>query len=55
MVSGMPLRTAGKSVPYTGELVVPVPLDAARRYLPFYDNQWQFSALNFVFVGAGAS
>ena len=31
----MPRRTAGKSVRYAGELVVPEPLNAIRRYLPF--------------------
>ena len=28
-------RTAGKSACYAGELVVPEPLDAVRRHLPF--------------------
>ena len=35
MVDGMPLGTAGKSARYAGELVVPEPLDAVRRHLPF--------------------
>ena len=35
MVDGMPWRTAGKSVRYADELVVPEPLDAVRRILPF--------------------
>ena len=35
MVDGMLKRTAGKSVCYAGELVVPEPLDAVRRHLPF--------------------
>ena len=28
-------RTAGKAARYAGELVVPEPLDAVRRHLPF--------------------
>ena len=35
VVDGMPWRTAGKSARYAGELVVPKPLDAVRRHLPF--------------------
>ena len=35
VVDGMPWRTAGKSVRYAGELVVPEPLDAFRRQLSF--------------------
>ena len=33
VVDGMLWRTAGKSVRYAGELVVPEPLDAVRRHL----------------------
>ena len=39
---------------YAGELVVPEPLDAVRRRLPFKYSQWKFSALNFVPVVAGS-
>ena len=35
VVDGMLRRTAWKSVRYVGELVVPDPLDAVRRHLPF--------------------
>ena len=35
VVDGMPWRTDRKSVQYAGELVVPEPLDAVRRHLPF--------------------
>ena len=35
VVDGMLRRTAGKSVSYAGEPVVPEPLDAVRRHLPF--------------------
>ena len=35
VVDGMLWRTAGKSARYAGELVVPEPLDAVRRHLPF--------------------
>ena len=35
MVDGMLRRSAGKSVRYAGELVVPEPLYPVRRYLPF--------------------
>ena len=55
VVDNMLWRTAGKSAHYAGELVDPEPLDAVRRHLPFYDSQWQFSAQNFVPVGAGSS
>ena len=55
MVDCMLWRTAWKSARYAGELVVSEPLDAVRRHLPFYDSQWQFSALNSVPVGAGSS
>ena len=44
-------QTAGESVCYAGELLVPEPLDAVRRHLPFYDSQWQFSAPNFAPIG----
>ena len=55
MVDGMPWRTAVKSARYAGELVVPEPIDAVRRHLPYQDSQWQFSAQNIVPVGAGSS
>ena len=55
VVDGMLRRTAGKSVRYAGELVVPEPLDAVRRYLPFQDCQWQFSVPNFVPIAACSS
>ena len=55
VVGGMLWRTAGKSVRYAGELVLFEPLDAVRRHLPFCDSQWQFSALNFLPIGAGTS
>ena len=55
MVDGMPWRTVGKSTRYSDEVVVPEPLDAVRQHLPFYDSQLQFSAQNFVPVGAGSS
>ena len=32
VVDGMLLRTAGKSIRYAGEVIVPEPLDAVRRY-----------------------
>ena len=51
MVDGMLRRYAGKSARYAGELIVPEPLDAVRRHLPYEDSQWQFSALTFVPVG----
>ena len=35
MVDGILWCIAGKSVRYAGELVVPEPLDAVRRHLPF--------------------
>ena len=35
VVDGMLCRTAGKSARYAGELVVPEPLDAVWRHLPF--------------------
>ena len=35
VVDGMLWRTSGKSARYAGELVVPEPLDAVRRHLPF--------------------
>ena len=35
MVDGMLRRTAGKSVRYASELVLPETLDAVRRHLPF--------------------
>ena len=35
MVDGMLWRTAWKSACYAGELVVPEPLDAVQRHLPF--------------------
>ena len=35
VVDGMLWRTAGKSARHAGELVVPEPLDAVRRHLPF--------------------
>ena len=35
VVDGMLWRTAGKSARYAVELVVPEPLDAVRRHLPF--------------------
>ena len=35
VVDGMLWRTAGKSARYASELVVPEPLDAVRRLLPF--------------------
>ena len=35
VVDGMIWRTDGKSASYAGELVVPKPLDAVRRHLPF--------------------
>ena len=35
MVDGMLWRTAVKSARYAGELVVPEPLGAVRRHLPF--------------------
>ena len=35
VVDGMLWRTAEKSARYAGELVVPEPLDAVRRHLPF--------------------
>ena len=35
MVDGMLWQSAGKSARYAGELVVPEPLDAVRRHLPF--------------------
>ena len=35
MVDGMLWRTAGKLARYAGELVVPEPLVAVRRHLPF--------------------
>ena len=34
-LDGMLWRTAGKSAHCAGELVVPEPLDAVRRHLPF--------------------
>ena len=40
VTDGMLWRTAGKSARYAGELVVPEPLDAVRRHLPFQDSQW---------------
>ena len=55
VVDGMLWRPAGKSARYAGELVVPEPLDAVQRHLPFQENQWQFSAQNFVPVGAGSN
>ena len=39
-ISSLCWRTAGKSVHYAGELVVPKPHDAVRRHLPFQDSQW---------------
>ena len=41
VISGMLRWTTLKSVHYAGELVVPEPLDAVRRTLPFHENQWQ--------------
>ena len=35
VVDGMLWRTAGKSARYAGEVVVPDPLDAVLRHLPF--------------------
>ena len=35
MVVGVSRRIAGKTVCYAGELVVPEPLDAVLRHLPF--------------------
>ena len=35
VVDGMLWRTAGESARYAGELVVPEPLDAVWRHLPF--------------------
>ena len=35
VVYGMPRRTAGKLARCAGEIVVPKPLDAVRRHLPF--------------------
>ena len=35
VVDDMLWRTAGKSIRYAGELVVPEPLDAVRRHQPF--------------------
>ena len=35
VVDGMPWRTSWKSARFAGELVVPEPLDAIRRHLPF--------------------
>ena len=35
VVDGMLRRSAGKSVRYAGELIVPEPLDAVRRRMPF--------------------
>ena len=35
VVDGILLRTAGKSARYTRKLVVPEPLDAVQRHLPF--------------------
>ena len=35
VIDGMLKPTAGKSVHYAGELVVPEPLDAVQRHLPF--------------------
>ena len=35
VADGMLWRTAGKSARYVGEQVVPEPLDAVRRHLPF--------------------
>ena len=35
VVDGMLWRTGGNSARYAGELVVPEPLDAVRRHLPF--------------------
>ena len=35
VVDGMLWPTAGKSARYAGDLVVPEPLDAVRRNLPF--------------------
>ena len=35
VIDGMLWRTAGKSARYAAELVVPEPLDAVRRHLPF--------------------
>ena len=55
MVDGMLWRTAWKSARHAGKLEVTEPRDAVRRHLPFYDSQWQLSALNFVSVGAGSS
>ena len=40
VIDGMLWRTAEKSARHAGELVVPEPLDAVRRHLPFYDSQW---------------
>ena len=55
VVDGMLRRTAGKSVRYVGELVVPEPLDAVRGHLPFKNCQWQFAASNFAPLGAVSS
>ena len=35
VVDGMLWRTAGKSARYAGELIIPEPLDAVWRHLPF--------------------
>ena len=55
VIDGILGRTAGKSVRYAGKLVVPEPPNAGRRHLQLLDSQRQFSAPNFVPVGAGSS
>ena len=54
-VEGMLRRSSGKSVRYTGELVVPDHLEAVGRHLQIHGSQWQFSAPNFAPGGAGSS
>ena len=39
MVDGTLRGTAGKSIRYAGEQIVPEPLDAVRQHLPFQDSQ----------------